>query len=99
MIIVPLGFIFSVYSFYALEKHQFWKKQDMLYTLIGSIVVIGASLVFYFVVENGYLGEHSHAQGSSLPHNETVEDTYISGNNSGTVISQENVKEDDHHQH
>lgn len=66
MLIVPLGFVFSVYSFYALEQQQFWKKQTLLYTLLGTFWVLCLSALFYIVVEQGYLGEHSHAHETSV---------------------------------
>jgi drug/metabolite transporter (DMT)-like permease len=64
LLIVPLGFFFSVLSFYALEQHIFLKKTHIFYLTLGTVFVVLSSLLFFVVVEKWYLGEHAHARES-----------------------------------
>lgn len=60
LIIVPLGFLFSVYFFFLSEGHNFWKKKHIIYTVVWFLISVIVSISFYILVEKWFFWEHTH---------------------------------------
>ena len=78
--IIPLGFIFSVYAFLALEKKTVFKKEHLIYAWVWFALFIGLSLLLFWLVHKWYLwgGEWGHGHGEWDSHTEEHTDEHSS---------------------
>ncbi len=60
LFIVPLGFVFSVYFYFLVENHHFWKRENIYYILISWIISVVVSLGIYELIQFGYAWGDDH---------------------------------------
>lgn len=70
-LIVPVGFMLSLFLFFKIHAYT-WQKKYLTYVALSSIVVFTATLGIYFTLEYTDLAPHTHStteHESSVSHN------------------------------